>query len=114
MPGGGLMALVAYGCSDNWYMCHNMPAMCANTPESCSYWFLGSDDGQFTREALLGDRADNWGEGILHAPDATFPFDVRREKAATRIQARFRECISNPAYAMCRRRLLREFSELAR
>lgn len=112
MPGGALMQLVAYGASDNWYMCRETPAMCANTPKSCSYWFLGSNDGEVTKRAILGEHTDNWNHNILHSTHVTLPFNVKLEKAATRIQARFRECISNPRYAMCRRRLLREFEEM--
>lgn len=32
--------------------------------------------------------------------------------AAMKIQKVWRRCVSNPAYCMCRRRLLREFHEL--
>lgn len=37
---------------------------------------------------------------------------IRTNAAAKTVQRRFRESISDPAYAMCRRRLLREFREL--
>ena len=37
----------------------------------------------------------------------------RRERAAAAIQREFRRCISDPARAACRRRLLREIGELA-
>lgn len=36
---------------------------------------------------------------------------VRRNRAARTIQRQFRESMGNPAYDMCRRRLLREFAE---
>jgi hypothetical protein len=37
----------------------------------------------------------------------------KRLAAAIVIQTRFRECIYTPSYAMCRRRLLREWEEMA-
>jgi hypothetical protein len=36
---------------------------------------------------------------------------LRRNVAARIVQRQFRECMSNPGYALCRRRLLREFAE---
>jgi hypothetical protein len=36
---------------------------------------------------------------------------IRRNVAARTIQRQFRESMSNPAYDMCKRRLLREFAE---
>jgi hypothetical protein len=36
---------------------------------------------------------------------------LRRNRSARTIQKQFRECMGNPAYDMCRRRLLREFAE---
>jgi hypothetical protein len=36
----------------------------------------------------------------------------RRRAAAVGIQQRWRTCTTDPAYAVCRRRLLREFDEL--
>jgi hypothetical protein len=37
---------------------------------------------------------------------------IRRNRAAKTIQRQFRECMSNPAYDLCKRRLLREFADL--
>jgi hypothetical protein len=39
---------------------------------------------------------------------------VRKNTAAKKIQEAFREAASNPAFAICRRRLLREFAQLCR
>jgi hypothetical protein len=36
---------------------------------------------------------------------------IRRNKSARTIQKYFKESMSNPGYALCRRRLLREFAE---
>lgn len=36
---------------------------------------------------------------------------IRRNRSAKTIQRQFRESMSNPAYDMCKRRLLREFAE---
>lgn len=38
--------------------------------------------------------------------------DHCREVAATKIQRRFKEAMSNPAFMMCRQRLMREWDEL--
>ena len=48
---------------------------------------------------------------ISQDPDALY--EVRRHLAAFRIQLAFRQAISNPKYAMCRKRLLSEFQMLA-
>jgi hypothetical protein len=36
---------------------------------------------------------------------------IRRNMSARTVQRQFRECMSNPGYALCKRRLLREFAE---
>lgn len=46
---------------------------------------------------------------IVHAPDIELPFDARKDKASIRIQRAWRECINNPSYKVCRKRLLSEF-----
>lgn len=37
---------------------------------------------------------------------------ARRNKAALKIQLKFKEAISNPSYKLCRRRLMREYAAL--
>lgn len=50
---------------------------------------------------------------LCHASHiCAFPFDVKLEKYAYRIQKAWRNAITNPRYAMCRKRLLCEFEAL--
>ena len=58
----------------------------------------------------LHDDNDMGNLKILHAPNIELPYDSRKEKAAIRIQRVWRECISNPSYLICRKRLLDEFN----
>lgn len=85
--------------------------MCYSTADACRFWFIQREDGQPIKEDLVKGN-DNWETGVHHHSSLQFPFSVSEEKAATRIQMRFRECMSNPAYTMCRRRLRREFADL--
>lgn len=70
----------------------------------------------------LDPRGGEWDDGewpqagdelrVGHAPHIrAFPFDPSLERPAARIQAAWRDAVSNPARALCRARLLREFRE---
>lgn len=51
--------------------------------------------------------------GHLVAKDASKIYHLKRNGCARRIQRRWRECICNPEYLLCRHRLLREYDEMA-
>ena len=57
----------------------------------------------------IGHRMET--ETLNNYRECMFTF-VRFRRAVTVIQTRFRQCMSDPAFLMCRNRLLREFSML--
>jgi hypothetical protein len=96
-----LIQIIALGASDNWLSTANADAMPYNLP---SYNYCS-----FTH----GDDIDtNVDDTIFHMKGIEFPFSVKKEKAATKIQHSWRNAIANPSYDVCKRRLLREYHEL--
>lgn len=109
---GGLAQLVAYGAGDIYLIAYEVGSdyRSANHRDSMMYWFVDRENGFPTEEDL--SPSNPFDIMVQHAAHVELPFDVRREKAATRIQARFKEVITNPDHPMCKRRLMREFEEL--
>lgn len=92
MTQGGLLQLAACGVSDRYILAWEQGnEECSNKRDSMMYWFVERDDGFPLKEDLAHD--DPFRGRILHAPDITLPFDIRREKAAARIQAWFKEAL---------------------
>lgn len=131
--GGGLLQLVAAGAPDVYLFGNTGCAQAANLRDSLAHrWFVGREDGAATAEDLpvqpggRGARPDlrRWlGDGVLAhvpacaaptvAPDgSTRPFSVATERAAARIQAAWRRAVADPAFSVCRRRLLAEHAGL--
>lgn len=77
---------------------------------------LGVNDDTYTGACSdlkkLYDENDLKTMKIIHAPDIQLPFDVRKDKAAIRIQRAWRACINNPSYSLCKKRLLNEFDDM--
>ena len=82
------------------------------------YYFVGRRDG-FAASADLVAVSAGGADNLLARtpaalkPDGLVPFDVRRERLAFMVQRAWRTSISDPRYALCRKRLRREFAELA-
>lgn len=111
---GGLVQLVAYGASDIYLISHDCDCeyQYANHRDSMMHWFVDREDG-FPIEEDLRPTSDPFTAAALqHAEHISLPFDTKQEKAATRIQAKFKEAITNPDHPICKRRLMREFEEL--
>ena len=102
--GGGLVQLVAYGAPDN-YLFAVGGSYPHNIRESIMHWFVGREDGMATR-------ADMGLQYIPSLPGLSFPFSVRKERAAAKIQAAWRSAIADPRFGVCRRRLAREFEDM--
>lgn len=109
---GTLIQLTAYGASDT-YLCGNIgyDPQCYNVRDSIMNWFINKENG-------LPDKEDiEYNEIFTHYPNYLKPnnnilksFDVKKEKAAMKIQNAWKTSISNPKYMICRNRLLYEFN----
>lgn len=118
------MQLVAYGAPDNFLIgCGGEPS---NMASVClkGHWQIRRASGRPTKHDLrelhnaTGDRGCSQQQSIFHE----FPThhhliksvtsdNVVQEKMARRIQSRWKMCISNASYRICRRRLLRELQD---
>jgi hypothetical protein len=105
MIGGGLVQLVAYGAPDTYLLATGGGSYPHNIRESIMHWFVGREDGMATR-------ADMSLQAIPSRPGLSFPFSVRKERAAAKIQAAWRSAIADPRFGVCRRRLAREFEDM--
>ena len=77
----------------------------ANMRDSIMHWFVDSPDGMPT-PAQARDVA-------IRLPGlAYYPYCEKRHRAAAKIGRSWRAVCANPAYGVCRRRLLREFADL--
>lgn len=78
------------------------------------HWFIDSSGGFPESQQHLACPSSILGHVPEHCKSAT-PFDiVRFEKAVTLIQNAWRRACNDPLYRVCRERLLRDFSGLAR
>jgi hypothetical protein len=97
-----LIQLFAYGASDVLLICRN-EAEYASPYNLSDYNYCSFIDGKM----------DTTTDGsILHQSGIQLPFSIKKDKAASRIQQRWREAICNPSYRVCKDRLLREYGEM--
>lgn len=79
-------------------------------------WSLESDDG-FPPPKKVGAYEPcifvHFPEHLMPPKDnVTVPFSVGKERAARKIQSAWRHSIADPAYRVCRKRLLSEMEDL--
>jgi hypothetical protein len=125
-----LIQLVAYCACD---FLHTNPGTpdCYNVRDSMCFWFVARDDGFAIKEDIHPDYANlqHWEisesgqkyfdidfqpsmRNIEHATNISQPFSATKNKMASRIQNAWFRAISDPNMDMCRKRLMREFSEM--
>jgi hypothetical protein len=97
-----LTQLYAYGCGDVWIIAQ------AEAEKAVPYNFPKYNNHCFVH----GEIDVNLDTSIQHQSGVTFPFNVKKEKAAYRIQNAWKTAITNPSFAVCKRRLMREFEGL--
>lgn len=97
-----LVQLNAYGACDNWLVQHwdNANAIPYNLPQynNCSF--------------VNGEIDVSMHYTILHENGLHFPFPVKKDKSARKIQQTWRNAQYNPSYNICKQRLIREYNEL--
>lgn len=78
----------------------------ANLKDFSYRYAIGFNDGLLPPLSLAGLQ-----ENIVRIPSylTPSPYQPTLDKLARRIQAAWRRCVSDPSFAVCRRRLLREF-----
>lgn len=118
-PRGAHIQLFALGASDVFLCGNTSSPYCYNSRQAMMHWFVDRDDGNATCEDVW-DVHDM--PGILeHLPemlrpalsDVTASFSIKKERSCVKIQRAWRNCISNPRQLMCKKRLEKEFCELA-
>jgi hypothetical protein len=96
-----LIQLFSFAPTERWFMAVDGDiSMPYNFPKYNNYCFLGGE---------IDAKIDNV---IQHRPDIQLPFNVKKEKAASRIQKAWHNAINNPSFELCRKRLLCEFFSL--
>jgi hypothetical protein len=102
--------LAAFSANDHWAVGSSYPY---NTHESIMHWFVVREDGVATAADMAShtECIPSW-PGLLSA-DVRIPFNVRKDRAARRIQTAWHSAIADPGFRICRNRLKREFAQLA-
>jgi hypothetical protein len=109
------MQLVASAPVPNPYFMTHGSCMPYNSNDSMKHFFVGKDTGEPDKDDVIAC----CNKTVLgHVPDCLKPgaglkpWSVSKERCAARIQRAWRNANENPAHAVCRRRLMREFEEL--
>lgn len=109
------MQLVAAGPHCDPYFRTWGDSMPYNANDSMKHFFVGKDTGEPDKDDVLACCCtDVLGHvrGYLKPAAGLQPWSVSKERFAARIQRAWRNANENPAHAVCRRRLMREFEDL--
>jgi hypothetical protein len=115
---GALIQLVAYGASDVFLVGNTGIPQCYNINDSIKNWFINNKHGYADTQDIeayaqkIPSVFAHYPDYLKPSPNDLKPFSLKKEKSAVKIQKAWRQSIGNPAFAICKNRLMREFGVL--